>query len=106
MTNKGWCEYCYLKDAKPCYECNACFNGSNFRKIKTNKPTNYDRIKNMSVEEMAEWYVTADACKYCTWYSHEKGTCHCFESNKSMRDCCFAATIKMLESEVTDNANE
>lgn len=66
--------------------------------------TNYERIKNMSVEEMAEWYVTADACKYCIWYSHERGTCHCFESNKSMHDCCFAATIKMLESEVTDNA--
>ena len=21
MINKGWCEYCYLKDAKHCYEC-------------------------------------------------------------------------------------
>ena len=34
--------------------------------------TNCELIKQMSIEELAEWYVTADACKHCTWYNHEK----------------------------------
>ena len=30
----------------------------------TSKPTNYDRIRNMSVEEMAE-FLNSDVCVYC-----------------------------------------
>lgn len=88
MTNKGWCEYCYLKDEKPCYECNACFKGSNFRAIKTIKPTNYERIKNMSVEELAELLNNFRACSRCP---------------KRGNDCFPNLNIEQwLESEVTD----
>lgn len=54
----------------------------------------------MTVKEMAEWYATADACKYCDFYCHARGTCYCFESNKTINECCIAAAIKMIESEV------
>ena len=90
MTNKGWCEYCYLKDEKPCYECNACFKGSNFRAIKTIKPTNYERIKNMSVEELAQLLNNFRACSRCP---------------KCGNNCFPNLNIEQwLESEVTDNA--
>jgi len=90
MTNKGWCEYCYLKDEKPCYECSACFKGSNFRAIKTIKPTNYERIKNMSVEELAQLLNNFRACSRCP---------------KCGNNCFPNLNIEQwLESEVTDNA--
>ena len=89
MTNKGWCEYCYLKDEKPCYECSACFKGSNFRAIKTIKPTNYERIKNMSVEELAQLLNNFRACSRCP---------------KCGNNCFPNLNIEQwLESEVTDN---
>nr|DAI53569.1 MAG TPA: hypothetical protein [Caudoviricetes sp.] len=99
MTNKGWCEYCYLKDEKPCYECNACFKGSNFRAIKTIKPTNYERIKNMSVEELAQ-----------TLFNHQFG--HCSECAFKNKECsgnyfddlsCIFGIKKWLLSEAKDN---
>ena len=90
MTNKGWCEYCYLKDEKPCYECSACFKGSNFRAIKTIKPTNYERIKNMSVEELAQLLNNFRSCSRCP---------------KCGNNCFPNLNIEQwLESEVTDNA--
>ena len=90
MTNKGWCEYCYLKDEKPCYECSACFKGSNFRAIKTIKPTNYERIKNMSVEELAQLLNNFRACSRCP---------------KCGNNCFPNLNIEQwVESEVTDNA--
>ena len=90
MTNKGWCEYCYLKDEKPCYECSACFKGSNFRAIKTIKPTNYERIKNMRVEELAQLLNNFRACSRCP---------------KCGNNCFPNLNIEQwLESEVTDNA--
>lgn len=99
MTNKGWCEYCYLKDAKPCHECNACFNGSNFRAIKTNKPTNYDRIKNMSVEEMADMLARRNLS--CMPFCKECETCnqHTFKY-----PFCASGIKKWLESEADNNA--
>ena len=51
------CEYCYLKNAKPCYECSACMSGDDhFRPAKQEKKrtTNADRIRAMSDEELAK----------------------------------------------------
>ena len=51
------CEYCYLKNARPCYECSACMSGDDhFRPAKPEKKrtTNADRIRAMSDEELAE----------------------------------------------------
>ena len=99
MTNKGWCEYCYLKDEKPCYECNACFKGSNFRAIKTIKPTNYERIKNMSVEEMATFLLDVTDC--CV----AKDCANCVLGKDNIAYCNTELTMtKWLKSEVTDNA--
>ena len=52
------CEYCYLKNARPCYECSACMSGDDhFRpaKLEKKRTTNADRIRAMSDEELAEW---------------------------------------------------
>ena len=51
------CEYCYLKNARPCYECSACMSGDDhFRpaKPKNKQMTNADRIRAMSDEELAK----------------------------------------------------
>ena len=49
------CNICYLRDAKPCYECSACMAGdSHFRPApKAKKQSNADRIRAMSDEELA-----------------------------------------------------
>lgn len=56
--------------------------------------TNYEKIKNMTVEEMAKWLqdVIRD-CDYCPFF---KGVYY---------DCytCFAGIMKGLESEVEEN---
>ena len=54
------CEYCYLKNARPCYECSACMSGDDhFRpaKPKNKQMTNADRIRAMSDEELAEFLI-------------------------------------------------
>ena len=51
------CEYCYLNNARPCYECSACMSGDDhFRpaKPKKKRTTNADRIRAMSDEELAK----------------------------------------------------
>jgi hypothetical protein len=93
MTNKSWCEYCYLKDEKPCYECNACFKGSNFRAIKTIKPTNYERIKNMSVEELANFILTIS--------DDEEIFCKIINGEEIYGSVC--EVMQWLESEAKDN---
>ena len=65
------CEYCYLKNARPCYECSACMSGDDhFRPAKPEKKrtTNADRIRAMSDEELAEQLIQYrdDWADYCT----------------------------------------
>ena len=64
------CEYCYLQNAKPCYECSACMSGDDhFRPAKPEKKqmTNADRIRAMNDGELAEFIknikVRAALCK-------------------------------------------
>ena len=55
------CEYCYLKNARPCYECSACMSGDDhFRPAKPEKKrtTNADRIRAMSDYELAQMLAT------------------------------------------------
>lgn len=53
------CNICYLRDAKPCYECSACMAGDcHFRPApKAKKQSNADRIRAMSDEELADWAI-------------------------------------------------
>lgn len=59
-----------------------------------NKSTNYDKIKGMSVEEMAEWFNnTFDCCSY-----------GCEGCTLELKGACTKVTIaKWLESEVGEN---
>lgn len=65
-----YCELCYARDAKPCMECSVCNPGHrNFRPAPTPPPTNADRIRGMSDEEMARFLdeisgFQADYLKY------------------------------------------
>ncbi|MBQ4153882.1 MAG: hypothetical protein IJE01_01615 [Clostridia bacterium] len=60
------------------------------------KKTNYDRIRNMSVEEMAEFIKTAveDCEKYCDFTKN--GKCNSF----GIEDKCALGIKQWLESEV------
>lgn len=51
------CEYCYLQNARPCYECSACMSGDDhFRPVKPEKKqmTNADKIRAMNDDELAD----------------------------------------------------
>ena len=74
------CEYCYLQNARPCYECSACMSGDDhFRPAKPEKKqmTNADRTRAMSDEELAELlanetYRIAKPCFDAFGYGLEK----------------------------------
>lgn len=56
--------------------------------------TNFEKIKNMTVEEMAKWLqdVISD-CDYCPFFTESCDDCY----------TCFAGIMKGLESEVEKN---
>lgn len=57
-TVDKYCERCYARDAKPCMECSTCNPGHhNFRSVPTLPPTNGDRIRARTDEEMADFIV-------------------------------------------------
>ena len=73
------CEYCYLKNAKPCYECSACMSGDDhFRpaKPKNKQMTNADRIRAMSDEELAAMLKDYKDCNKNCIISNGK---HCYQ---------------------------
>ena len=59
------------------------------------KKTNYDRIRNMSVEEMAEFIDKVERCKGKAFHNCDDSECY---------DCagCVYDTKEWLESEVTE----
>ena len=68
--------------------------------------TNYDRIRKMSVEEMAKVIVEAPSCLSCEYLNKETGLCgHSESSEQSLYEGCTEATKKWLESEVSDSEN-
>ena len=61
--------------------------------------TNYDRIRDMSVEEMAEFmYETNENCESFCAYTKD-GKCSSFEGGKQT---CISGIKQYLESEVTE----
>ena len=61
----------------------------------------YEKVKNMSVEQLAAWHLTCDECNYCE-YCDENGCCRACDSEVSMAESCKKAVVKMLESEVDE----
>ena len=75
------CEYCYLKNARPCYECSACMSGDDhFRPAKPEKKrtTNADRIRAMSDEELAKLIAENAYTGACNDFGipHQGQCCH------------------------------
>lgn len=112
MENNQWsCKSCVFyppssTDGKPCCCCDSDADNPVFD-FYTRKEelimTNYNRIKAMSMEEMADMIDNIEdiACKpcsptYCDGYS-ENGLCPADNKIKY----CHAATVKWLESEAT-----
>ena len=79
------CEYCYLKNARPCYECSACMSGDDhFRpaKPKNKQMTNADRIRKMSDYEMAQMLATGKwtfTCFKCRKFIDGECSMKCYE---------------------------
>lgn len=67
-------------------------------KVGKGKQTHYDRIRNMSVEELAEFMqATIEDCeKYCAFTKN--GKCNSF----GFEDKCAVGIKQWLESEVTE----
>ena len=78
------CEYCYLKNARPCYECSACMSGDDhFRPAKPEKKrtTNADRIRAMSDEELADFLAYTWATSARAWQKETGETLHWLKQN-------------------------
>ena len=78
------CEYCYLKNARPCYECSACMSGDDhFRPAKPEKKrtTNADRIRAMSDEELADFLAYTWATSARAWQKDTGETLHWLKQN-------------------------
>lgn len=56
-----------------------------------NKPTNADRIRNMSDEELAEWINTKNMCEQCANYYEPDSEC--------MGEPCASNILRWLQSE-------
>lgn len=41
--------------------------------------TNYDRIKNMTLDEMAKWLATKNTCDVCAYEAHAAYLLACFD---------------------------
>ena len=64
--------------------------------------TNYERIKNMSVEEMAKWILGGISCDPCDYCLHNDYACEMEYGCDNVND---EDTLKeWLESEVDNNA--
>lgn len=57
--------------------------------------TNADRIREMSDEELAEAFNTADWCKVCG-QQKENGTCHAMEQGGPLYSYCVAGCLEWL----------
>ena len=87
------CEYCYLQNARPCYECYACISGDDhFRPAKPEKKpmTNADKIRAMTDDELADLIIREIG--YCA----PTGDCE-----KSSNDCraCWLDWLKQSAEE-------
>ena len=92
MSETKCCWNCIYDDLKQAHEepCVSCRNHSNFKEY---KPTNYDRIRNMSVDELVEFMNKCgwDFPPYCDYMKATRGIC---DNN------CLQCAKVYLESEV------
>lgn len=59
--------------------------------------TNYDRIKNMTLDEMAKWLATKNTCDVCAYEAHAAYLLACFDEPGIER--CIGGHKKWLEQE-------
>lgn len=79
---------CALGIERDCNECRMCGNGKGGKKM-----TNFERIKRMSVEELAEFLLEWD-CEFTFWITSDGET---FLENE--KESAILHEIKWLESE-------
>ena len=74
-------------------------------KEKTVRPTNADRIRGMSDEELAELLCTADWCGVCDQVRQD-GTCHAMELDGPLNRYCVAAGLKWLQQPAPEEGEQ
>ena len=65
------------------------------KKLEPCPPTNADRIRGMSDEELARLLCTADWCDLCDQVK-EEGTCHAMELGGPLVKSCVEGAMKWL----------
>ena len=81
-------------------------NTKGARMARGEKLTNFEKIKSMSIEEMAEFIENEDNvfqfCRkeYC-YYHKENGDCEAFKNG--IKGGCVEAAIKWLKSEIAES---
>lgn len=84
-------------------------NTKGARMMQGEKLTNFERIKSMSVDELAEFLENEDRLleyckpKYCKHYESD-GSCKAIREGDT--ECCVKAAKNWLESEVEDETRE
>lgn len=84
---------CALGIEQDCNECRMCGNGKGGKKM-----TNFERIKGMSVEELAELITSGEwsaICHFCKYYGSE----NCYIENEGASKNCVDGIKEWLESE-------
>ena len=84
------CEYCYLQNARPCYECSACMSwDDHFRPAKpeNKQMTNADRIRAMSDEELIEFIKNIKV---------RAALCKAVKNNDAFEELCSAEWLQQL----------
>lgn len=93
---------CALGTERDCNECRMCGNGKGGKKM-----TNFERIKGMSVEELAELLSSdeIEPCKNCDYLFKDAMSESCNSPNSFICTKTYAATLiqKWLESECDVN---
>lgn len=94
MGGEGECD---IDNHDTWYGCPICEKAE--LKFEIKKQTNYDRIRNMSVEELAEFmYETSDSCEpFCALTKN--GKCNSFAGGKQT---CIMGIKQYLKSEATE----
>lgn len=60
----------------------------------------FEKVKSMSLQELAEWRLMPNECDVCP-YADEHGICSAFENKdgKTVYECCLEATVTWLSEE-------
>lgn len=86
------CKLC--KDYNTEVNCYHCENGSKFKKI-----NNFEKIRNMSIEEIAKTLTDDIPCKECEYWSKEISSCNAPFSFLCTKGYAEALILNWLQSE-------